>query len=227
MKNQCKHGLKGINCAFLHPARCTKLLQNGTRSPDGCNLGKKCSFFHPKMCPSSISKRVCFDDKCQFVHVKGTKRIDRGNSKPPKTPFPVVTSKPASINPLPAAKLAPTHSQVSPVLLKKDCNLQVPTASPTPLFPRNQKLQESSLPTSPQCSVAGGSSDASFLDIINLLKKELSDVVETKMALSQMQHHFPRMHHSPPFIPNMMHQSTMPTYPFHPQLPQFPPMANH
>ena len=92
MKNQCKHGLKGTNCPFLHPERCSKLLQHGTKSPNGCNLGKKCAFFHPEMCPSSVSKRACFDGNCQFVHVKGTKRIEQpSGNKLQKTT--VVTKK--------------------------------------------------------------------------------------------------------------------------------------
>ena len=94
-RNQCKHGLKGTKCTFLHPERCTKLLQHGTKSPDGCSLGKKCEFLHPKMCPSSICKRVCFDPKCQLTHVKGTKRkADNHQDKPENkhTAFSTLTS---------------------------------------------------------------------------------------------------------------------------------------
>ena len=49
-RNQCRHGLKGKECAFSHPERCKKLLQFGTKS-GGCNLGKKMPLFSPKDVP--------------------------------------------------------------------------------------------------------------------------------------------------------------------------------
>ena len=70
----CKHGISGKECEFDHPKMCQKLLKNGTKQPQGCNLGKRCPKFHPKMCPTSISKLECFDSKCKIRHVKGTKR---------------------------------------------------------------------------------------------------------------------------------------------------------
>ena len=36
--NRCRHGMKGKECSFLHPERCKKLMQHGTKQPDGCNL---------------------------------------------------------------------------------------------------------------------------------------------------------------------------------------------
>ena len=55
-RNQCKHGLKGKHCPFLHPERCQKLMQNGTKSPDGCNLGKNVLYFIQK-CVPHLSRR--------------------------------------------------------------------------------------------------------------------------------------------------------------------------
>ena len=55
-RNQCKHGLKGKHCPFLHPERCQKLMQNGTKSPDGCNLGKNVLSSTPK-CALPLSQR--------------------------------------------------------------------------------------------------------------------------------------------------------------------------
>ena len=197
-KNQCRHGMKGKNCSYAHPVRCKKLMEFGTKSPAGCNLGKKCSFFHPKMCPSSISKKVCFDEKCQFTHVKGTKR---------KVTMPTESSK------SPSCQASSTKFSSS----VKGSDAAKPVSS------LSKKSQEPVLQIPSPCPVTNGSSETSFLDVISLLKKELSEAVETKiaMALSQIQPYRPR-HLNPPFMP-MMHQP-IPTYPFYPQLPQFPPM---
>lgn len=176
-------------------------MEFGTKSPAGCNLGKKCSFFHPKMCPSSISKKVCFDEKCQFTHVKGTKR---------KVTMPTESSK------SPSCQASSTKFSSS----VKGSDAAKPVSS------LSKKSQEPVLQIPFPCPVTKGSSEtssSSFLDVISLLKKELSEAVETKiaMALSQIQPYRPR-HLNPPFMP-MMHQP-IPTYPFYPQLPQFPPM---
>ena len=74
INNNCEHGMKGKGCKFLHPKRCTKLMNYGTKTDKGCNLGKKCPNFHPKMCSMSISKGECFDIRCGHCHVKGTVR---------------------------------------------------------------------------------------------------------------------------------------------------------
>ena len=66
--------MKGKDCPFMHPKRCSKLIKHGTKADKGCNHGKKCDDFHPKMCPMSIAKGVCFDDRCTLCHVKGTRR---------------------------------------------------------------------------------------------------------------------------------------------------------
>ena len=72
--NICEFGIKGKECKFLHPKRCTKLMKHGTKAGRGCNLGKQCPDFHPKMCSTSIAKLQCFDNKCKLCHVKGTVR---------------------------------------------------------------------------------------------------------------------------------------------------------
>ena len=205
LKNRCKHGLKGTKCAFLHPERCTKLLQHGTKSPEGCNLGKKCSFFHPKMCPSSITKRVCFDEKCQFVHVKGTKRMEQGGKTLKKSQAHVVPNKPVLID---------SRSDKSSTDL----------THPPPIFSKVCNGVNSNLPSTDVMH----SSNASFLDVISLLKKELCEAMDIKIArsLAQVQPHYPPVQHNPPFVPNLMRQ-TFPTFPFQPQLPQFPPMLHH
>lgn len=74
VKGNCNHGITGKNCKYNHPKLCRKLMKFGTNAKNGCNKSKHCEFFHPKMCPTSITKLECFDDKCQFYHVKRTKR---------------------------------------------------------------------------------------------------------------------------------------------------------
>ena len=72
--NNCKFGMKGNGCQFLHPKRCTKLMKYGTKAEKGCNLGKKCTEFHPKMCSTSLARGVCYDNRCALCHVKDTRR---------------------------------------------------------------------------------------------------------------------------------------------------------
>ena len=149
--NNCKHGLKGKDCPYLHPERCQKLLQNGTKSPDGCSRGKKCPHFHPKMCPSSISKRICLDDKCTLTHVKGTKRKLKQ----------AITSK-SSEGPTPPATSA-------------DKNLHIPS----------QHRDSASVVSS--IKEANPLNNSSFLDMINVLKKELCEAMDSKIAQTLMQ----------------------------------------
>ena len=73
-KGCCTHGIKGKSCRYDHPPACKKLLRYGNKGAKGCKLGAKCSSFHPRMCADSISKRECFNAKCEYVHVKGTIR---------------------------------------------------------------------------------------------------------------------------------------------------------
>ena len=82
MNNTCKFGISGKGCPYVHPKRCSKLMNHGTRAGKGCNKGKKCKDFHPKMCPMSIAKSECFDLSCSLCHVKGTRR--RPSPKPVK-----------------------------------------------------------------------------------------------------------------------------------------------
>ena len=68
-KNVCQYGISGKGCKFFHQKPCTKLLKFGKCQKDG-----KCSLFHPAMCKFSLQKRLCSNPKCEFMHVKGTKR---------------------------------------------------------------------------------------------------------------------------------------------------------
>ena len=80
----CKHGRKGDGCNFDHPKACRKLMQHGNKGQRGCKDGRNCIDFHPRMCADSITKGECFNNKCTFVHVKGTKRKKKVHEGPKK-----------------------------------------------------------------------------------------------------------------------------------------------
>lgn len=128
--NQCKFGISGKDCPFLHPKRCSKLMNHGTRSDRGCNLGAKCKDFHPKMCPMSISKSECYDQSCSLCHVKGTKR-----------------------------KRMPLKSEAAKTAPRTDAATAQPMSSSTKV-----------------------TTQQSFLDQMNLLRKELQEVMDQKLA---------------------------------------------
>ena len=73
-KNKCRHGMKGAECRFYHPAKCPKYISHGSRGPHGCTKGEDCSFFHPTLCRFSLKKKECFDENCKYQHLKGTQR---------------------------------------------------------------------------------------------------------------------------------------------------------
>ena len=209
-KNQCRHGMKGKDCAFLHPDRCKKLLQHGTRQPNGCNLGRKCTSYHPKMCPSSVTKKVCYDDKCQFTHVKGTKRkashlvtekTSHHQMKPPTNTSKDLKEKPGSNSPE-SPTTTSFNNDISDSVNDKPIRSRVSKKSPL--------SNEDHTP-----------SNASFLEMISLLKKELCEAMDTKiaMSLSQFQHYYPRMQLNQPFLPTHF-PFPMPPYPTMP--PQSP-----
>lgn len=60
---------------FLHPPPCKPFLTHGTNARNGCTLGNKCTSFHPLICSTSLTKRECYNLKCNKSHIKGTKRI--------------------------------------------------------------------------------------------------------------------------------------------------------
>ena len=202
-KNQCKHGMKGHGCPFYHPERCKKLMQFGTSQPDGCNLGRKCPSFHPKMCPSSITKHECFDEKCTFTHIKGTKRKKLSSVEK-------VKSSSANKMPNPMSTGNPQISTTPPTVGVKS--------------PANADTQ---------------STAQSFLEMIRLLKEEMVEAIETKIAtaLSQLPQYHPTVplqsspHNLYPLnlYPQNLYQHLqpsqlqMPQYPMMMPPPMFPP----
>ena len=79
-KSNCPHGLRGnklINgnkCKFSHPKPCQKYCGYGSKGEFGCKAGSKCPNFHPRLCRYSLSKKLCTNEHCNFVHLKGTAR---------------------------------------------------------------------------------------------------------------------------------------------------------
>lgn len=193
-KNQCKHGMKGKGCPFYHPERCKKLMHSGTAQPNGCNLGRKCPAFHPKMCPSSITKRECFDEKCNFTHVKGTKR----------------RKSPAELNPK-STKLPPE---------KNSFNSSQPSSAPPPNTADPEKAR-------PSPDVNADLHQQSFLEMIRLLKVELTEAIETKIAtaISQLPQYRPPQNLYPQNLYPHLQQSQFQMNPYQMRMspPTFPP----
>ena len=76
----CLHGMsgkkvvKGESCSFRHPKKCTRYCQFGHDSQFGCN-DPECRLLHPILCRYSVRNRFCDNDKCSYVHLKGTIRM--------------------------------------------------------------------------------------------------------------------------------------------------------
>lgn len=58
-------------------------MQHGNKSPRGCSEGNNCSKFHPQICFSSLARGECFNEKCTFTHIKGTRRFDIPSTRSP------------------------------------------------------------------------------------------------------------------------------------------------
>ena len=214
--NRCKYGIKGKGCPFLHPERCKKLMKHGTRQPNGCNLGKSCTSFHPKLCDSSITKKICYDDNCTHTHIKGTQR------------------KRPNVNKYTGTK-EQTHNlppkEVSSAVSWKNTDSNKPStinkANDTNLINTNKKISYSEALMSNNTKTES----QDFLGAIHLLKQELSEVIETKIALAinQMTHH--KVQASPtylfPPIPNYRIQKNQ--YPIYmpPQQPYLATNTSH
>ena len=67
IKKCCKHGLRGNNCNYPHPAPCPKYIEY----PE-CRCGPECTNYHPDLCKYSMQFRKCYNVKCYRIHLKGT-----------------------------------------------------------------------------------------------------------------------------------------------------------
>lgn len=56
---------------------CRHWITGGSDPVHGCRYGESCRFFHPRLCRNSVRHRVCFNKRCRYAHMKGTKRRRR------------------------------------------------------------------------------------------------------------------------------------------------------
>lgn len=82
-KGTCRFGISGKGCSRSHPKPCRRIMQHGNKGPRGCSKGSNCSKFHPQICFSSLSRGECFNGKCTFPHIKGTRRLNTPATRSP------------------------------------------------------------------------------------------------------------------------------------------------
>ena len=86
-KGVCPHGLRGNKviegkkCSFEHPRACRKYSSFGSKGPNGCKR-ESCRYYHPVLCRYSFKDRLCVNQNCTFVHLKGTKRHREDSLQP-------------------------------------------------------------------------------------------------------------------------------------------------
>jgi len=81
-RNNCKYfGKQQGKCKFSHPKKCNTYMTHGPKShknPKGCDQ-KQCSSYHPKLCHQSVKNKLCPREKCNYSHLRGTKRNSQRN----------------------------------------------------------------------------------------------------------------------------------------------------
>ena len=73
-EHRCRYGKQGKLCPYAHPPVCKLYKTNGLNPTDGCKHGKNCKSYHPPLCNNSVNNRLCLNQKCPLLHLKGTKR---------------------------------------------------------------------------------------------------------------------------------------------------------
>ena len=78
--NNCRFGMSGKGCDFNHPKVCNqnRLYGNGRY---GCKKGDQCKFFHQRICRNASKEKICLNEKCSFIHPKGTTRRPHETTK--------------------------------------------------------------------------------------------------------------------------------------------------
>ena len=77
---KCPHGISGKKliddkrCSYHHPKVCMKFCRQGSQGKQGCKRGSNCKFYHPVLCKYSVKKRLCTNEQCTYVHLRGTAR---------------------------------------------------------------------------------------------------------------------------------------------------------
>ena len=73
LESRCPYGLRGDGCGFEHPKPCFYYIKHGNDPQLGCTR-RKCKFFHPKLCSNSVDLKICLNQSCTHIHLKGTRR---------------------------------------------------------------------------------------------------------------------------------------------------------
>ncbi len=79
LKQECPHGITGLTngtCEHYHPTWCRKFMRNGPGGKRGCNRGDNCRYFHPSLCQNALVTKMCFNESCKLIHIRGVKRIN-------------------------------------------------------------------------------------------------------------------------------------------------------
>lgn len=69
-------GRRGENCTYAHPKLCFKYIINGCDPVIRCKIGKNCQYRHPPIYQGSMRRRECFNENCNKLHFKGTRRYE-------------------------------------------------------------------------------------------------------------------------------------------------------
>ena len=76
---KCILGLRGIKevngekCPYDHPKKCNRFCSFGNTNK-GCKKGEQCDYFCTVLCMFSVQKRLCTNEECTHMHLKGTRR---------------------------------------------------------------------------------------------------------------------------------------------------------
>ena len=180
-KGSCEHGTSGENCRYQHPELCKRFILNGTRQPRGCNQGNRCKFFHPTMCMNSLRKSECLNQRCSFRHTQRTRR------NPPNTTMNQENQQTQAVqsSTVPASQAAPAaqsnsatttpETQVAALAAQATNTSRTPKTGAT--SPASQEIPVSSANTGNQPDMA------SFLEAVRLLKCEVLETMDTRLAL--------------------------------------------
>ena len=182
--NRCKHGIAGTGCRFTHPKPCSKFLQNGNNHRTGCRKGNNCTFFHPKICHTSLNTRECFNENCQYTHIKGTKR-----TKPIPSLMSDETRYDAEFPPLPIYQRTNQPNMLHPQSMANNICTQTTNNQNTnqnykpQQYPENRQNQaQTSAPPPQQNQYQPSSADNNFLAILQQIQTRLKEIENAQVG---------------------------------------------
>ena len=209
LKHECSHGITGLTggpCANYHPTWCKKHMRNGPEGKRGCKKGDKCRYFHASLCLNGLATKMCLNENCKLIHIRGVKR-----SKDEKTSNKKQTAAAAGKKTTFSVERKPTSNSVQHSKRSRNDSVS------------SQKTQANKNSSSPKPL-----NHEDFLKHLAQMKADLTKEV-TKDLSSLIQTSFQTMmglHHQQPFNLNrqMYHPSPMQYYPeVHQSLYHHPP----